>query len=309
LGALAEYLSGVFVNVGSALGLAALLVWFERSFVRTVQTAARATAQREVTHAVETALQPIRSDIAGLNERLASRDTQRRKDQDRLVQDALMDPSHKALGNLVLEAAARGAIGPMRLDDGTADEDGFEVTVPAGTAETSPFITMRCFPKRAKGHLVLLARDVGPEAYVRWQSDTESVDDVMSALKQAMLDGGGGVAARDLDGEALLVNLVAALDLALKSRAADDEGWLSGTPLYEWIAENLALSESGAELKDQGVVAPRSQFGHWSKGTSGSSRYIPTNLGPAPANVDKDMWDTIARRGDRYFSEGRPGWQ
>lgn len=302
----ASFWSGLLVNIGTSLLLAAVLVWFERAIVRKVQEQTRSTAQRveqafttaattAATDAAEKTAAALQPQLADLDKRLRARSDSQASQRTATAAKVSEVPSFEALRDALRVASDINALGEPTFFV-TAD-DGGEVIVPAGEALDSPLVVVTYlteFQDRITlAHLV----DRTQRSSVTWQ-EGQTPEDVFAALKDEMVKDGHGAAARKMSVERLFGNLGSLLTDATSARQADDGAWLSGARVREMVADGYVITDAGIEVRGHGIAAEPSEFGRYEHGKVVGSN-VPA-LGPNP--TDLDVWDGAVARGRGYFT-------
>lgn len=291
-----SFWSGLFVNVGTSLLLAALLVWFERVIVRDVQKQTQSTVEQAVSSAANTAAQrtadaliPRIEDIdARLKERAETQVNARTAATARL---AAM-PTFEAVRLALAKASEINAI--QRWSDD--DLEGGTVIVPAGGALDSPRIRV---VYSAPDHVSLThMAERGKPSTVEWNPG-QSPDEVFGALHDQMVKDGTAPATHQMSVERLFGNLSALLTDATKARHADGDAWLSGQPVLEMVMPDCVISEAGVEVREHGVAATKKRLGRYTR----SGHVAGDSVSPLPpGDLDQDTWNKSLERARHHFA-------
>ena len=95
-------------------------------------------------------------------------------------------------------------------------------------------------------------------------------------------------------------NLASVLHDAILARHADDDAWLTVSPVVEMVADGCMINEEGIEVRGLGVVANRSEFGRYSPTVV--TKVIGETLPEvAPAGIDSDVWAAAIDRARGHF--------
>lgn len=290
--------AAVLVNLGTTVLLAGVLVWFERRITRTAARASRIVARAEADRVVAEAVQPIRANIADINDLLRDRRNERNTHRIELAQTIASAGELRAVAELLRDATRRGAVAPAvdGFDDNV--EGSGQMTVRAGVELDAPFVTFRAFTDRATG--VVLIPEAIDDAFLWWEDDApvgEAIDD----LVQKMVDHNLGAASQAIDVPVLLQNLATALIDAIKAREGDPDAWIQSTPVYEVFADGWAVTADGVEMRERGLVIPRDRFAHFQSSRPGAARLVGNDVGDPPDGVPHDVWALAEERGSRYF--------
>lgn len=304
-----SYLSGVAVNVGTALLLASLLVWFERNFMKRVQNSQAATVQEVAKQAAENAVAQFDSTFAELNERVNALAEGRAAETAATIDAITSDLTYEAVREALHAAAEIKAIRTLVDDEGV-------IIVPAGTSADSPLVRVQWHHEREPhgGHALYHQSDDSPEAFelgyvaldstiasswIEWISGTDLVE-AIDALKQQMVRDGLAVESRQLDAQALVTNLQTALHTALAARRAEPDSHFDTNTIYEWLWNGWLITERGLEAPDtaepliDGTIYP-------ARTTTAQYKQEVVKLPPKPERIEQTDWDAGERRVRAHF--------
>ncbi|WP_282006756.1 hypothetical protein [Propioniciclava sinopodophylli] len=304
-----SYLSGVAVNVGTALLLASLLVWFERNFMKRVRGSQAATVKEVAKQAAQNAVAEFNSTFAELNERVNALAEGRTAETAATIDAITSNPTYDVVREALRAAAKIKAIR-------TLDEDEGVIIVPAGTSADSPLVRVQWHHEREpyRGHASYQNSDGSPEAVelgyvasdstiagsrIEWISRTDLVD-AIDSLKQQMVRDGLAVESRQLDAQALVANLQTALHTALASRRAEPGSHFDTNTIYEWLWNGWLITERGLEAPDtpgpliDGTIYP-------GRVTPAQFKQGGIKLPPKPEGIEQTDWDAGERRVRAHF--------
>jgi hypothetical protein len=291
----AAYWSGVAVNIGSALVLAAILVWFERLILRKVATTTIAVvkdvAHQAAAEAVHDAAARLQPKIDELDRLIAERNSGVAEEQRTAATALSQEPSRETTFHLLREATDIRAI-PITGPYGWTGT----ITVPAGNTKDAPRIRVDYTPEKEvlnqidEEILVLTICEGNNPAHVEWAQGEDAVA-VFAALSREMVRSGAGAAAQKLSATQFFKNLVAALEEAIKTRECRDGTWIHGSVVYELVSDDWVITDQGVEVKGYGVAMPVERLRRW--GTSA--------VGEAPEGLDGELWKLAQGRALRQF--------
>lgn len=309
-----SYASGVAVNVGTSLLLAAALVLFERALVINAERAAeRATVPIRVEAAAARAeSQSIRLENAALTERTAVLEARLLDLDDQLRARAAAETheqarSFESLGETVdrqtvlevMDAASR--IRALDLHSWTGRSG--RIVVPAGVGLDAPRIAIEyaTFDEddwNSSDTPVLRLGVIGMEdEFVAWDEDDDPLQ-VFAEILEMMVRRGEARRSGPLSPTTFFRNLRTAVEEAIRSRSADPVGWLTTTPVLEMITDDWMITTGGVEVREHGLVIRRDQYPHDVPGQERTGYRV----GAAPGYLDSAIWDYAAERGSFYFT-------
>jgi hypothetical protein len=288
------------VNLGTSLLLAALLVWFEKKFMRQVRGENEQIAQQAASKAAEEAA--VRT-AATLTPRLDELDklvkataTAAREQQEATI-DALGEQASRSNVLSALRAAAKiRAIGSFGRSIDSS------VVVPAGDEKDSPMIGI-AFSEESdpddrdqRPSSIRLRYDGDESTSVEWPEEVDPAA-VFFELQQSMIRNGFAPAANRLSTQRFFKNLRALLKAAMEARQDVKGHWLTGAPVHEMVFNGWIITEAGVEILGHGVPITPEQYPH------GSGRFRTRyKVGAPPADVDSYLWGHAAERGVKYFT-------
>lgn len=278
-------------NIGTALLLAAVLLFVERGFIKKVSRITMVAATQAATDATATIRQETRDLSARLDEvqrQVQERVTAVHDAEDAAVAQMTEDASFESVsqaievanslaalghGNLIVPASSEAA-GPRLIFDWYHDSrdtfsrepgDYFDISyvVERNTDPTSPY---------------------RPSIVVTWAPE-QSVADMGASLIQLMRREGFATEASKIDLGIALGRLQQGLADAIASKRGDDTAWFDA-PLFEVITPDLVVSAAGVEHREQGVVIPADDFPE-----------APPEVGPASKRFQREP-----------FAPPKPDW-
>lgn len=304
-----SYLSGVAVNVGTAVLLASLLVWFERNFMKRVRNSQVGTVKEVAKQAVETAVAEFTSTFTELNERVNALAEGRVAETAATVNAITSNLTFEAVREALRAAAEIKAIRPLSDDEGV-------IIVPAGTSAESPLVRVEWHHEREPhwDYAPHRSDDGSPEAVelgyvgpdstaagsrIDWLAGTDLVT-AIDALKQQMVRDGLAVESRQLDAQALVTNLKTALQTALAARRAEPASHFGTHTIYEWLWNSWLITERGLELPDTAAPAiDGTLYPAWAG--SAQDKQERVKLPPKPDGIEQADWDASERRVRAHF--------
>lgn len=309
-----SYASGVAVNIGTTLLLAAALVLFERALVFTAQRAvqkatapirAEAAAARAESRFVRAENAQLTERTAVLESRLLDLDGQLRARADAANQEqarsfASLDETvdRRTVINIMDAASRINALG-LHFQTGRSGR----VTVPAGTGLDAPRITVEyaIFDEddwnRADVPTLALSVVGMEHEPIVWGEEDDPLQ-IFTEVREMLIRGGEAKRTGPLSAEAFFRNLRSTVEQGTLSRSAQPGGWLVATPVLEMIAEDWMITVGGVEVRDRGVVIRPELYPHNVPGQERTSYRV----GAAPAELDGSIWDYAAERGSGYFT-------
>jgi hypothetical protein len=310
----ASFWSGVLVNVGTSLLLAAALVWFERTIVARVgrqnleaidQAASRAATQ--VAEQTNETIERIRNDLSArvddIDSRLANQRDRIRHEQEVAIAGLGEEISRKAMLDALRAAADINAIGsPPRSRGGM-------LVVPSGSEENPPLIRVTYVPQNDApwgGVETVMLQTLHPEVILsdlnpgwtgtEWRED-QSPEEIFSELAREMVRAGSASASRQMKASVFLSNLRDALRLAVEAREGDEDSKLSGEAVAEFIDASTLVTKRGVEFLEPLFTIEAWRFEHGSQDESGTFESIP----PKPDGIDQARYDRAVDRGRAHF--------
>ncbi|MGC5222557.1 hypothetical protein ACPW96_08155 [Micromonospora sp. DT81.3] len=295
----ASFWSGLLVNVGTSLLLAAALVWFERVVINEVQK----SNQAAVDSAATSAARAVEDRVGGrLNERL--------DELDRRLEAATTDAANARMraasdvGDLTFESMKR-ALSQARAINAIASRPGYAsdvatIIVPAGDHRDAPQVQVIYYPPSNEyGEVIDFdVHTASGSARGTWTAD-RPVADAFAELSQELVTIGERSAAHALSAEAVFRNVGSVLFDAVAGRQGDDSSWTQGEPVFEMVAEGWIVSTAGIEVRDHGVVLEASQFGSYGRPGYGSqsNRVHGENIPTAPpSGLDVGIWERAIKQ-------------
>ncbi|WP_157421769.1 hypothetical protein [Agromyces sp. Leaf222] len=300
----ASFWSGVCVNVGTSLLLAALLVWFERVIVRQVRTenalAVSTAAEKAAEDAANRVTEAITPRLDELDEKFnasaGSAASGRLAAAERVATLPTFESTREGL------VAARD-INAIAGGDGQAGSA--RITVPAGASPSSPRIQITFHPATDDAAEFLDVAHISGEfgmARGTWDQGV-AAETVFAELAADMTRHGQAEAAHSMSPEAFFANLSSVLLDSVSARQKDDGAWMSGATVLEMITNGWVTTKAGVEVKDHGVVVPASSFGSYVTGTNQvKGEELPPN---PPPGLDQEAWDLAITRSGRLV-RGKP---
>ncbi|MBM6401442.1 hypothetical protein [Phycicoccus sonneratiae] len=303
--------STTLTNVGTTLMLAAVLFLLERKFTKSVSAAAESTARLEVleqTRDLREAADALRQRVDVIDAKLAERRDARLRQTQSLVESARAEASFDAFAQLLEKANDLNA-----LWHGS-------VVVPAG-AMGSPRVRV-FWGERSHAVLVHNIFDeaepaielsyVAPDeeqqgpfrpARSRWVA-SQSPAEALDALILEMQSAGHGPASRAITSQ-IFEHVAIAVGEAISSRANEPSSWMTGQ-LEEWIGDGMAVTSSGLEARQGGLLIAAEDFpeqGPVAGPASQKRKPVPFSP-PCPSGVDPTSWAIGIDRSRPHF--GRP---
>ncbi|CAH0281575.1 hypothetical protein SRABI128_03662 [Microbacterium sp. Bi128] len=300
----AAFWSGLFVNVGTTLLLAAVLVWFERILLRQVRsenetaisTAATSAAQQAAETAAEATAARLVPRLNQMDEEIRTRSSARAASRTRSAVRLAELPTYEAVDAAFNAATSINAI--RSRAGSTGGEGSGEVVVPAGVMLSAPRVRVLYLAKNSNFPARIVFEHTSYEAQAVWTEDKDAAD-VLDELSEALVRVGGAEVSRSLSAQGLLENLSALLADAVAGRQAEQGAWVSTGPVFEMICKDWYLTDKGLEIRGRGVAIPRSAFGKWIRGTD---RRTQQQLPPGPPQgLSEDAWSLAVARGDAYY--------
>lgn len=303
----ATFLSGLFVNIGTTLILAFLLVIFDGVITRKVEGVRDAAVEQ----ASEAAKTVVDERVSGLEARISELDGVVRARSAGLAAERLAAAERVTSARYQdLEAAIRAAnaINAIsKASDSPIHEHASRFVVPAGLGVRSPRVHIAYDGAVESSSTITLsyADDPGKVSVV-WRQG-EDVVSVLIALREAFVSKGHSDIADLLQAETLFNNLREFLREAIDARQRKGETWLSGEPVHEMITSGWFVTAAGIEVVGHGVIAKRADFGHYVRGRSSASNVVTGENLPAAAPYDlpQHIFDAAVERA-RPRMLGRP---
>ena len=299
----ASFWSGLLVNIGTSLLLAAVLVWFERTIVRNVREQTRSTVRKveqavttvaatAATDAAEKTAAALQPRLADLDARLRARSESQASERTATAAKVGEVPSFEALRDALRVASSINAVA-----DSSFSDEGGEVIVPAGEALDAPLVLITYVPEAEDRITLAHLVDRAPQSSVTWQKG-QAPEDVFASLQEQMVKDGGGPAARRMSVQGLFGNLASVLTDATSGRQADEDAWLSGSRVREMVADGYIITEAGVEVRDYGIVVRPEHFGYYDN----FGNVLKSSVPDLPPNgIDLEIWATVVERAQGYF--------
>lgn len=292
-------------NVGTSLLLAVAIFLLQRNFTRDVRGAIIETTKDEVASQTQT----LREETAQLRTQL--------EDLTREFSERTSDRDQEALAAATRARAAVTFDGIAELFELAADAGALwfgSVTIPAGSGLDAPRIQVQwadLSQVRRGGNVFDNYRDeMSPSIHLSYQRPIDErgpwtpaetrwyprqpLAEAWDALAEAMVAGGSGARARNLDPAIAITNLIDALEAAINGRRHVAGSWMTGA-LDEWVAAGWAITEFGLESRDHDSIDahefPEHNATVLRKGL-GEDRQLEFNPEP-PEDVDPALWRKV----------------
>jgi hypothetical protein len=301
----AAYWSGVAVNVGSSLLLAAVLVWFERALLVRVEKQnakvvenATAAATTAAEHAVSRATDELIPRLEEIDSRLRAQQSKTRSDQDRVVKTLGLEATRDAVLNAMSAASRINALRQASFIGSGV------VVVPCGRDLNSPRVAARYRP--ANEHpdfihpaaLTLIYVEGSNGAEVEWDETSDDAAQALALLQREMVANGSGTASTRISAHAFFENLRNVLEDAIKAREGDTSAWLSGGRVFELVSDGCVITEKGVEFRDVGIPIQPRNFSLFGTASAGDARNIER-----PVSISEEVWDHAITRARTYFAK------
>lgn len=304
----ASFWSGLFVNIGTTLLLAAGLIGLERVIVRKVREDRLAAVEQAAEIAAESAAQrasaAFQVQLDDLDRRIweqaSSAESERAASAVRVGESG----SFEAVRNGLRSASEINAI--ARPD---SHNIGGIVTVPAGFEDvgvSGPTIEVLYMPDSPASaeRISLRYATLRSSSFLDWELG-EAPEAVFLRLQQAMLRDGYGRERRQMSAERFFANLSSTLLEAGLARHGGDGLWLSGNPVHEKVTDQIFITSAGIETPS-GVLVEAWRYGRQIQSIDGTY-YLDEDLEvTAPEGVDQAALDVAIERGRRYFQPTGP---
>lgn len=283
----AAYWSGLLVNVGTTLLLAAALVYFERVVLRRVQTQNARAVKEAADQAADAATERIVPRVEELERSIQAGASALKSKRTESAERVARQPTFDSIETALERAAEINAV-RLRTFQGSSERIA-SIIVPAGAAPGAPRLGVMRVPRMGfRPARIILTFE---RSEVVWQEGTETRDAFVE-LHEKMTAAGHGAAAGQVSVTSFFENCSLLLQVAIAARQNDSDKWLSGSPAIELIAADWVVTEAGLEIKGSGVVAAKDDFGRYLGGSSTvTGDQVP--LSP-PGGLDEDLW-TLAR--------------
>jgi hypothetical protein len=300
----AAYWSGLCVNVGTTLILAAVLVWFEKVLLKKVRdengAAVAQAAQAAATNAAEVTLERLAPRLDEIEDELRLRAASRAAERVASAKEVAETPTFDGVEDAFLDAASINAI-HRRAYPGTDDEVR-SIVVPAGDALSSPRIQVEFAPatsvRSARLVLTHLPSSLREPTTVVWLPDNDILE-ALATLKDGMVANGERDAAASFSATMLFTNISSLLGDAVAARQGDGAAWLSGRPVIEMVRDGWIATEGGIEVRGHGTVAHRKMFGSYALG---SNRIVNQRVSREPPDgLHAETWRVSVERAGRYY--------
>ncbi|WP_153008946.1 hypothetical protein [Microbacterium testaceum] len=285
----AAYWSGLLVNVGTTLLLAAALVWFERVLVRRVRTQNDRAIVKAADQAAEATANLIGPRIDELENSIRADAAARASGRTESAERVATLPTFEAIETALGRAAEINAV-RMRAFPGS-DEKFASIVVPGGAVPSSPRLGIVRVPRSASRPARIVLTHGGDE--IVWEEGMEARD-AFGELNDKMTVAGYAEQAGSLSAGSFFANCSLLLRDAIAARQNDEGRWLSGSPAIELIATDWVITQAGIEVRGRGIVAAKEDFGTYSRG---SSRRIGVAVPHEPPHdLDADLWALARER-------------
>lgn len=301
----ASFWSGLFVNIGTSLLLAAVLIGLERVIVRKV----REDRQVAVTQAAESAAQKtaeaFQPQLDNLDRRIRDRSASRIDVAAEAAQRVAELGNFDSVRAALADAADIDAISKPHTELNSWSTLGWEVIVPAGHGLSAPRMCVTFYPSGTSGEDTIMLSAFGhrTSSAVLWGLD-KAPEEVFDELYEAMVRAGLARLARAMSAEALFRNLSVALRDAVLSRRAAPEAWRGTKPLVEMVSETVMMTSAGVEIRGLGLVIGRSSWGLYNNIDPG--KLYEQSFPPRPEAVDPALWEELIRRGEFHYPQPDP---
>ena len=305
----AAYWSGLAVNVGTSLLLAAVLIGLERAIVKKVREERQAAVTAAATQAAEIAAEnaaqrtaeAIQPRLADLDRRIRDQSSSRIKNATDAAQRVADLGTYDSVHDALAEAAGIDAIAKARTGEDSWSTMAWEVIVPAGETIAAPRVrvTYQSGPTLTEGIMFSLFEH--RETAVVW-APARAPEAVVDDLYEALVRAGLAPIARKMSAEALFQNLSVALrDALLRRRAASDE-WDSTEPLIEMVSDGVLITDAGIEVRGHGLLVRRTAFGWYDPGDPEIGIY-GQSIPDRPDVIDEATWSELVKRGSYHLPE------
>lgn len=317
----AAYWEAAIVNLGTTILLAAALVWLERALVKSVRASAQRVAEdaadKAATKAADAAtnktVEELLPRLDALDERLRERRTAVADEVAARASKVSELGSFDAVHDALSAADQIGALAPPRTGEDSWSTTGVEIIVPAGSELGAPRIVTTFVPQgAARTPTVQLSFAENGRRHLRatatWTPD-QSPEEAFVALQEAMITAGNGAAAREMSVETFFGNLGSIVRDAMLARRAADGAWMSGSPVIELVADGLAITRNGVEVRGQagGPQVGRDLFGQFDPRVP--SRIVGYRAPSVPPEgIEKDVWDSAIGRATGHFVNSQVAW-
>jgi len=305
----ATFISGLLVNIGTTVLLAVVLIIFERTILRRVQSATSASeqraelvAERKVEAIVAERVEPLEMRLTDLDSRFRNhadtRAGERREAASTILDDLDFEPFAARLSTI----AMTGAI-TKPADD--APEDAALFIVPAGDELSAPRVKISYTGndgRRSSDIMIAVMHAAQGDIAVNWNKNV-SLDDALSRLNDELVRRGAVHLRNSFSPDALFRNIRSFLEAATAGRNAEVDAWLSTSPAHEFIADGWIITERGIEVRGRGVLVPRQYFGHYVRGTNRAQGERVSLT--APEDVDPAIYSEALVRA-KAFMLGNP---
>jgi hypothetical protein len=312
------YWSGVSVNIGTTLLLAAALVLFERALVYTTQRVVRreteplrieAERNASETQRLSDATVAFEARLSALDDQMAARAADLMREQTDAIDAISRNVTRENVLNLMRRVTAAGAIGQ-------ADYEGSgRIIVVGGQTLAAPLISAEYYPAREEQQdedrperLVLAFGTDWQHPEIEWLDGMSAVEVFMGLEEEMISKRDGGLFVRELSVENFFANLRASLDLAYRRRRGHGDFWIKGSPVFEMVSPGWVITERGIEVEGIGVVVSANQFGH-NVGEPFSRTYVQRAIPEPAAEFDRALWNVSVSRAAAYFEESPDVWQ
>lgn len=305
----ATFLSGLLVNIGTTVLLAVILVVFERSILRRVQTAnkesehrAEQAAERKVEAVVTERVEPLEMRLTDLDSLFRNHGEAKARERRHAAATILDNPDFASFAEKLSTVALSGALTKPTVD---ALDDAVLFIVPAGDDLSAPRVRISYSGndgRRADDVMFAVMHAAEGDITAHW-NETLSLDDALRSLNDELVKRGAVHLAKAFSPDALFRNIGLFLVAATAGRNADTDAWLSTSPAHELIIDGWIITERGIEVRGRGVVVPRYKFGRFVPGTN-SVQGEKVSL-TAPTGVDQATYSEALVRA-KPFMLGNP---
>ncbi len=295
----AEFWSGVLVNGGATILLAAVLIWFERRLTTTTKRAvenavsdAADQAGKAAAAAVQEATEDLKTRIDSLQDQVAARRARAAADQDAAI-DALSeeltwDNVASAMETAAGLNATEGAVFVWASNIRRGPVLGFQYDAAEDNVDDRDLDGER---DRERGVILSFEEGGGPAVMRRW-TKSQSAPEFFADFSEDLVASGYGNIARSINYSLVMKRLQDALADGVAGRRVEPGAWRTNAPLWEVIDGDWAITFAGLEHRDHRLVLSTHDIPH--RGESG--RWEPAQ----PEWADEHDWEQAVRRVQRW---------
>ena len=286
------------VDLGSAVLLAGVLFFLERRFVRNVEVVATRVATTTADSRIDEQSQRTAGKFEELSRRMDDLVRERSSRQDSAI-EALENPTFRSVATALAEANKLNAF-PFG-----------EIAVQASRDWAEMRLAFSWVSHAGDGRFGIPA---GPRLQIRgllphkpgvpyvsigttWTAG-DATEDVGDRLRQQLEQAGRWEGAQTFDWLKTLDNLSRSIEIAIRSRRRDSDGWRLAGALFELVGDDWAITDGGLECPPREFRLDPSAFPS-RPAKMGSLKY---DWEPeAPPWVSSDLWHELTRRCVSYF--------